>query len=64
MTADDVRTMLRAYKGKTEQKSFALKIGCSQQFLSDVLTGRRDPTGPVLEYLGLERWVTYRRKKP
>ena len=44
------------------QKHFARSLGVSDSFLSEVLRGRRPPTGPILDALGLVRVVTYRRK--
>lgn len=46
-----------------KQKGCALKAGVSLQFLNDVLRGRREPSGALLEWLGFERVVTYRKKR-
>lgn len=63
MTADDVREMLRRVIARAgSQKATALEAGCSYAFLNDVLHGRREPSGPLLDALGLERVVTYRPK--
>ena len=43
------------------QKAFAKRMGISEQYLSDVLKGRREPGAKVLKYFGLERVVGYRR---
>lgn len=43
------------------QKAFAEKVGVSQQYLVDVLKGRRSVGAKLLEWFGLERVVTYRR---
>jgi transcriptional regulator with XRE-family HTH domain len=45
------------------QQTLAKAIGVSYAFLNDVLHGRREPTGKILEYLGLERVVIYRIPK-
>ena len=36
--------------------------GVSQQYVNDVLKGRREPGESILKALGLERVVSYRRK--
>ena len=43
------------------QKAFAKKVGISEQYLSDILKGRRESGAKVLKYFGLERVVGYRR---
>jgi transcriptional regulator with XRE-family HTH domain len=64
LTAAQIRSLLRerisALQGDRQQ-TLAAEIGVSRSFLSDVLNERREPTGKVLEYLGFERVVTYRR---
>jgi hypothetical protein len=63
-TAAAVRAMLREeakYEGS--QRALAKLIGCSATFLSDILCGKREPAGKVIAWLGLERHVTYRRKR-
>ena len=45
------------------QKDVAAKLGVSQQYLSDVLTGRRAPGKSILDALGLEKVISYRRKR-
>lgn len=59
-TADDVRKLLR-HKAKEagSQIAFALAVDISPQFLSDVINGRREPSGRLLEVLGLRRIVRY-----
>lgn len=61
LTANDVRIRLSMHGGT--QKELAEEIGVSQAFLSDVLAGHREPTGKILDYLGLERVTVYRRKR-
>ena len=46
------------------QKAVAVDLGVSEQYLSDVLNGRREPGEAMLEALGLERVVTYRVATP
>lgn len=63
LTAADVRNFLAAIVERSgSQKQTALEAGCSPAFLSDVLRGRREPSGPILDALGLERVVYYRAK--
>jgi DNA-binding transcriptional regulator YdaS (Cro superfamily) len=44
------------------QKAFAKAHGVSQQYISDVLMGRRGAGEKLLDALGLERVVSYREK--
>lgn len=44
------------------QKAFADKHKLSPAYISDTLSGRRDPSEAILDALGLERVVTYRKK--
>lgn len=43
--------------------AWAKQNGVSASYVSDVLAGRREPGKLILDALGLERVVTYRRKK-
>lgn len=45
------------------QKDLAAKLGVSPTYISDVLNERKEPGQGILEPLGLERVVTYRKKK-
>ena len=65
-SADEVRTLLRSKAIEAgSQRKLAKQMGCSAAFITDVLKGKREPTGPVLAYLGLRRDVlheiSYRR---
>ena len=61
-SAEEVLGLLRDKQGNRTQTEFAVEIGVTNQYLSDVLNGRRGPTGPaILRYLGLE--VGYSRAK-
>jgi transcriptional regulator with XRE-family HTH domain len=51
-----LRAHIAQYKSQREAAT-ALKI--SPQFLSDLLTGRREPGSELLEKLGLRRVVLY-----
>lgn len=62
MTADAVRNELREeaeYEGS--QRALARLIGVSPTLLNDILLSKREPSGKVLEFLGYERVITYRR---
>jgi len=69
-TAEQVRDRLwialSSRPSRHTQITLAKAIGVSVSYLNDVLHGRREPQGKILEYLGLERVVTYRipRKSP
>jgi len=59
----DVIKLIRSEAAKRgTQKALADHLGVSDAYLSDVLNGRKDPGESILEPLGLERVVTYRRK--
>lgn len=44
------------------QKDIARKAGLSTAFVNDVLNARREPSGKLLDWMGLERIVLYRVK--
>jgi transcriptional regulator with XRE-family HTH domain len=54
LTREEVLVRLRAALRAGEQRALAERVGISPQHLCDLLRGRRDPAGKVLEYLGLE----------
>ena len=67
-TAEQVREMLWKRIKDTDgapltQKALATTIGVSLPFLNDILNDKREPSGKVLTFLGLERIVTYRSAK-
>ena len=41
------------------QKALAIKIGISPQYLEDILLGRREPGESVLNFLGMQKVVSY-----
>ncbi len=65
MTETEVVDLLRrkVSEGGTV-KAFAEANHMSVPYLSDVLNGNRGPAGKILDALGLERVVTYRKKVP
>ena len=62
MTKDQLLEMLRkqaaAYDTDTQ---YARLLGVSPQYLCDILAGRREPGRKILEPLGYQRVVEYRR---
>lgn len=63
LSQDQALALIRKQIGDGSQLDFARKHGLSPSFVSDVLTGRRDPSKAILDAVGLERVVTYRRKE-
>tara|TARA_R110000868_G_scaffold125265_3_gene331015 strand:- start:2626 stop:2829 length:204 start_codon:yes stop_codon:yes gene_type:complete len=60
MNKEDVIKMLNSHK--THYKSWAdmaETIGVSTSFLSQISTGKKDPCGKVLEFIGLEKTISY-----
>lgn len=43
------------------QKEMAQAMGVSAAFVNDILNAGREPSGKVVEFLGLERAVVYRK---
>lgn len=63
MNAEQVRAKLTARAAAMgSQKALAAEIGVSPAFLSEIITGHREPCGKPVEYLGLERVVEYRKR--
>jgi transcriptional regulator with XRE-family HTH domain len=65
LTQNDVIQLIKSLMQAEEvtQHIFAKNVGISEPFLSMILSGQRQPTGRVLDYLGLRRvkTITYRR---
>ena len=60
ITSEQVREKLRRKASiMGSQKALAEDLGVSSAFISDILLGKRQPTGKVLECLGLRRVVRY-----
>ena len=59
----DVISILRKRCSGKRQKDVAHELGISEQYLSDVLNERTEPGAKILAPLGIERVVTYRRKR-
>lgn len=61
MTQDEVRSILLT-SCVPNQGAWAKTKGLAPSYVSDVLNGRRDPSPAILDALGLEKVVTYRKK--
>jgi hypothetical protein len=64
ITVDQLRVHVRNEAKSTTRHEYAAQRGFSAQYLCDFLLGRRDPGEKMLDGLGWERVVTYRRKRP
>ena len=65
MNKEQVVDLLRAAvekAGPGGQSAWAREHGVATAYVSDVLKGRRDPGAKLLDALGIERIVTYRRR--
>lgn len=62
MDIEQVLRTLRKFIGENDQKTAAKKLGVSPSYLSDVLTGRREPGKKMLNALGMKRVVRYGKK--
>ena len=60
---DNVKSEIEKRLTKATATDIAQQIGVSKQFLSLVRHGKRLPSKPILDWLGLERVVSYRRKR-
>lgn len=59
----DPIAMLRArLTADFNQSALANEMGISDQYLSEILRQKRPPSERILDFLGLERVVTYRPK--
>jgi hypothetical protein len=64
MNEQDVIDRLRAMvKVFGSQRAYAEAHSISEQYLSDVLRGRREPGKRILDALRIERVVSYRDKQ-
>lgn len=63
LSEHEVIVRLRAaIQAAGSQKAFAQQHRISQQYISDVLAGRRKPGQKILDALGIEQVVSYREK--
>lgn len=65
LTNEQMREVLAAFckKNKT-QAAAAVKLGISQQYISDMLHQKRDISQEVAEKLGFRRIVVFEEVKP
>jgi len=61
MDANEVRLKLDRAAGENRSE-YARKHSLSPAYVNDVLRGQREPGKKVLDSLGLEKVVSYRRK--
>jgi hypothetical protein len=65
MTPDEVRDILRQECERAgSQSAWAKEKSIGTAYVSDVITGRRDPGAKLLAALGLKRMVCYFRDRP
>jgi transcriptional regulator with XRE-family HTH domain len=64
LTHDDLIALLRRrIKECGSQKLFAAVAGISEQYVSDVLRGRREPGDAILSALGLQKAIYYEQRE-
>jgi lambda repressor-like predicted transcriptional regulator len=59
---DPLKILEQRRNGRTIA-ALSRELGVSPAYLSDVLNGNREPGPKIIDALGLERVVTYRKKK-
>jgi len=57
MEDSGVIELLRKRVEGSSQKELAEDIGVSQQYINDLIHGRRTPSDKILKYLGLKREI-------
>lgn len=60
---DIIAVVRRACREAGDQQTLARQLGVSPAYISDVLNERKEPGPKILDPLGYERVVTYRRRK-
>lgn len=64
LTNQAVVKMLSVHAERLQsQAELARLVGCSRAFINDILKGKREPSGKVLKFLGVERRVLYAKTK-
>lgn len=58
LTREDVVKVMKFKQGDLSLRQFALQVGCSAAYLSDIYSGNRAPATKVLDYLGMEKRKT------
>jgi hypothetical protein len=64
MTLNTLISELQKRRAARQWKDVAAEIGCSQAYLCDVVRGRQRPGKKILDYLGVEQIIQYRKVKP
>ena len=54
-----VRITLKERQGSLSQKEFAVQIGVSASYLSDLYNSRRTPGPKILKFLGIRKMDTF-----
>lgn len=57
------KLLVRLSKKAGSQKALAESLNVTEPYLSAVIIGRNEPGPAILDPLGLERVVSYRRKR-
>jgi hypothetical protein len=61
LTLADFLAELRRLQGDSEQRTLAISLGVSPQYLNDILNGRRLPGEKILAPMGLAAETYYRK---
>ncbi len=56
-----LRQLRRQAKEYGSQKALAIKLGISEQYLSEVLSGKKRPNAKVLRAMGMEMVLMYKQ---
>lgn len=62
MSVDQVKAMLKRKQGSMSYAQLSRDIGCSAAYIADFYAGNRTPGPTILNYLGLEKQITYKLK--
>lgn len=62
-TSAQVVALLASKQAGRTQRAFAEEIGVTQQYLCDLLNGRRNPGAAILKYLNLEQTFIPKRNR-
>ena len=57
---EQIVDLLRKKQGERTARALAQEIGITEQYLSDVFAGRREPGPAIIAGLGLEKEVIYK----
>lgn len=60
---EEVVALIKSRQGVHNASDYAKILGVSRQFMSDVITGKRGPSKEMLDSIGMERVLVYRRKR-